>query len=148
MRKYLATALFAVLPLGFFLANGSSEASARDRGFLSNLFSKRKATECEVPCATSAKVQEPKKETPKPEVKPEPKKETPKPEVKKETPKPEVKPEPKKEAPKPEVKKEAPKSEPKKEVAKAEVKKEAPKDEPKKTAPASSSTPPAGFVNL
>ena len=34
------------------------------------------------------------------------------------------------------------------EVAKAEVKKEAPKDEPKKTAPASSSTPPAGFVNL
>ena len=78
MRKYLATALFAVLPLGFFLANGSSEASARDRGFLSNLFSKRKATECEVPCATSAKVQEPKKETPKPEVKPEPKKETPK----------------------------------------------------------------------
>ena len=148
MRKYLATALFAVLPLGFFLANGSSEASARDRGFLSNLFSKRKATECEVPCATPAKVQEPKKETPKPEVKPEPKKETPKPEVKKETPKPEVKPEPKKEAPKPEVKKEAPKSEPKKEVAKAEVKKEAPKDEPKKTAPASSSTPPAGFVNL
>ena len=148
MRKYLATALFAVLPLGFFLANGSSEASARDRGFLSNLFSKRKATECEVPCATPAKVQEPKKETPKPEVK----KETPKPEVKpepkKETPKPEVKPEPKKEAPKPEVKKETPKSEPKKEVAKAEVKKEAPKDEPKKTAPASSSTPPAGFVNL
>lgn len=85
MRKYLATALFAVLPLGFFLANGSSEASARDRGFLSNLFSKRKATECEVPCATSAK---------------------------------------------------------------AEVKKETPKDEPKKAAPASSSTPPAGFVNL
>ena len=148
MRKYLATALFAVLPLGFFLANGSSEASARDRGFLSNLFSKRKATECEAPCAEPAKAQEPKKETPKPEVKPEPKKETPKPEVKKETPKPEVKPEPKKEAPKPEVKKEAPKSEPKKEVAKAEVKKEAPKDEPKKTAPASSSTPPAGFVNL
>ena len=139
MRKYLATALFAVLPLGFFLANGSSEASARDRGFLSNLFSKRKATECEVPCATSAKVQEPKKETPKPEVKPEPKKETPKPEVKKEAPKPEVKPEPKKETPKPEVKKETPKP---------EVKKEAPKDEPKKTAPASSSTPPAGFVNL
>jgi hypothetical protein len=67
MRKYLATALFAVLPLGFFLANGSSEASARDRGFLSNLFSKRKATECEVPCATSAKAQEPNKETPKPE---------------------------------------------------------------------------------
>ena len=101
MRKYLATALFAVLPLGFFLANGSSEASARDRGFLINLFSKRKATECEVPCATPAKVQEPKKETPKPEVK----KETPKPEVKpepkKEAPKPEVKPEPKKETPKP-----------------------------------------------
>ncbi|MFZ4609843.1 MAG: hypothetical protein ACOYNM_08500, partial [Gemmataceae bacterium] len=88
MRKYLATALVAVLPLGFFLANGSSEASARDRGFLSNLFSKRKATESEVPCAEPAKAQEPKKETPKPEVKPEPKKETPKPEVK---------PEPKKE---------------------------------------------------
>jgi hypothetical protein len=139
MRKYLATALFAVLPLGFFLANGSSEASARDRGFLSNLFSKRKATECEVPCAEPAKAQEPKKETPKPEVKPEPKKEMPKPEPKKETPKPEVKPEPKKEAPKPEPKKEAPKP---------EVKKEAPKDEPKKTAPVTSSTPPAGFVNL
>ena len=157
MRKYLATALFAVLPLGFFLANGSSEASARDRGFLSNLFSKRKATECEVPCATPAKVQEPKKETPKPEVKPEPKKETPKPEVKKEapkpevkkeTPKPEVKPEPKKETPKPEVKKETPKPEVKKEAPKPDVKKEAPKDEPKKTASASSSTPPAGFVNL
>ena len=165
MRKYLATALVAVLPLGFFLANGSSEASARDRGFLSNLFSKRKATESEVPCAEPAKAQEPKKETPKPEVKPEPKKETPKPEVKpepkketpkpevkpepkKETPKPEVKPEPKKETPKPEVKKETPKSEPKKEVAKPEVKKEAPKSEPKKAAPASSSTPPAGFVNL
>ena len=108
MRKYLATALVAVLPLGFFLANGSSEASARDRGFLSNLFSKRKATESEVPCAEPAKAQEPKKETPKPEVKPEPKKETPKP----------------------------------------EVKKEAPKSEPKKAAPVSSSTPPAGFVNL
>ena len=143
MRKYLATALFAVLPLGFFLANGSSEASARDRGFLSNLFSKRKATECEVPCAEPAKAQEPKKETPKPEVKPEPKKEMPKPEPKKETPKPEVKPEPKKEAPKPEVK-----PEPKKEAPKPEVKKEAPKDEPKKTAPVTSSTPPAGFVNL
>ena len=139
MRKYLATALFAVLPLGFFLANGSSEASARDRGFLSNLFSKRKATECEVPCAEPAKAQEPKKETPKPEVKPEPKKEMPKAEPKKETPKPEVKPEPKKETPKPEVKKETPKP---------EVKKEAPKNEPKKTVPASSSTPPAGFVNL
>ena len=121
MRKYLATALFAVLPLGFFLANGSSEASARDRGFLTNLFSKRKATECEAPCAEPAKAQEPKKETPKPEVKPEPKKETPKPEVK---------PEPKKETPKP------------------EVKKEAPKDQPKKTEPVTSSTPPAGFVNL
>ena len=134
MRKYLATALFAVLPLGFFLANGSSEASARDRGFLSNLFSKRKATECEAPCAEPAKAQEPKKETPKPEVKPEPKKETPKPEVK---------PEPKKETPKPVVK-----PEPKKETPKPEVKKEAPKDQPKKTEPVSSSTPPAGFVNL
>lgn len=157
MRKYLATALFAVLPLGFFLANGLSEASARDRGFLSNLFSRRKATETQVPCVETAKVQEPKKEAPKPEVKPEPKKETPKPEVKKETPKPEVKPEPKKETPKPEVKKEtpkpeakkeAPKPEPKKEVAKAEVKKEAPKPEVKKEVPPSSSTPPAGFVNL
>ena len=134
MRKYLATALFAVLPLGFFLANGSSEASARDRGFLSNLFSKRKATECEAPCAEPAKAQEPKKETPKPEVKPEPKKETPKPEVK---------PEPKKETPKPVVK-----PEPKKETPKPEVKKEAPKDQPKKTEPVTSSTPPAGFVNL
>jgi outer membrane biosynthesis protein TonB len=170
MRKYLAAAFFAAIPFGFFLANGLPEASAREGGFLGNLFSKRKAKECETPCVepaktTPVKTQEPKKETPKPEVKPEPKKETPKPEVKpepkketpkpevkpepkKETPKPEVKPEPKKEAPKTEVKKEAPKSEPKKEVAKADPKKETPKDEPKKTASASSSTPPAGFVNL
>ena len=157
MRKYLAAAFFAAIPFGFFLANGLPEASAREGGFLGNLFSKRKAKECETPCVepaktTPVKTQEPKKETPKPEVKPEPKKETPKPEVKpepkKETPKPEVKPEPKKEAPKTEVKKETPKSEPKKEVAKADPKKETPKDEPKKTASASSSTPPAGFVNL
>ena len=144
MRKYLAAAFFAAIPFGFFLANGLPEASAREGGFLGNLFSKRKAKECETPCVepaktTPVKTQEPKKETPKPEVKPEPKKETPKPEVK---------PEPKKEAPKTEVKKEAPKSEPKKEVAKADPKKETPKDEPKKTASASSSTPPAGFVNL
>ena len=144
MRKYLAAAFFAAIPFGFFLANGLPEASAREGGFLGNLFSKRKAKECETPCVepaktTPVKTQEPKKETPKPEVKPEPKKETPKPEVK---------PEPKKEAPKTEVKKETPKSEPKKEVAKADPKKETPKDEPKKTASASSSTPPAGFVNL
>ncbi len=179
MRKYLAAAFFAAIPFGFFLANGLPEASAREGGFLGNLFSKRKAKECETPCVEPAKTTpvktqepkketpkpevkpepkketpkpegkpEPKKETPKPEVKPEPKKETPKPEPKKETPKPEVKPEPKKEAPKTEVKKETPKSEPKKEVAKADPKKETPKDEPKKTASASSSTPPAGFVNL
>ena len=144
MRKYLAAAFFAAIPFGFFLATGLPEASAREGGFLGNLFSKRKAKECETPCVepaktTPVKTQEPKKETPKPEVKPEPKKETPKPEVK---------PEPKKEAPKTEVKKETPKSEPKKEVAKADPKKETPKDEPKKTASASSSTPPAGFVNL
>ena len=131
MRKYLAAAFFAAIPFGFFLANGLPEASAREGGFLGNLFSKRKAKECETPCVepaktTPVKTQEPKKETPKPEVKPEPKKE----------------------APKTEVKKETPKSEPKKEVAKADPKKETPKDEPKKTASASSSTPPAGFVNL
>ena len=49
MRKYLAAAFFAAIPFGFFLANGLPEASAREGGFLGNLFSKRKAKECETP---------------------------------------------------------------------------------------------------